>query len=81
MIQLDSYEKQWVLMCKGHFKDKYPYRGRWHETLKPLFTQIYGWNPDDDNNYHDYLNCLFNKLLDLYLKIKDQWTKIQNSII
>jgi len=37
--------------------------------MKPLFIEIYGWNPDEDNNYRDYLNCMFNKLLDIHLKI------------
>lgn len=33
--------------------------------------EIYGWNPDEHNNYRDYLNCLFNKLLEIHLKIID----------
>lgn len=69
MIELNKYEKKWILLCKGHFKTKYPYQGSWVKTLKPLFTEIYGWNPDEDNNYGDYLNCLFNKLLEIHLKI------------
>jgi hypothetical protein len=74
MIELDKYEKQWVLICKGHLKEQYPYTGYWHNTLKPLFFDIYGWNPDDDENYQDYLRGVFNKLLDVYMKIKDRWT-------
>lgn len=75
MIVLDKYEKQWILLIKGQLKDKYPYTGgTWVETLKPLFTEIYGWNPDEDNNYHDYLRGVFNKLLDIHLKIKDEWS-------
>jgi len=73
MIELDLYEKQWILLCKGRLKEKYPFKGTWHETLKPLFTEIYGWNPDEDNNYNDYLRGMFNKLLDILMKIKDQW--------
>lgn len=69
MIQLLPTEKQWIKLCKGHLKDKYPYTGTWIDTLKPLFTEIYGWNPDEDKNYHDYLNCIFNRLFDIYLKI------------
>jgi hypothetical protein len=71
MIQLEYNEKQWIKLCKGHLKDKYPPRSRWVETLKPLFTEFYGWNPDEDRNYQDYLNCIFNRLLDIYLKIAD----------
>jgi len=74
MIQLDKYEKQWILLCKGQLKEKYPFKGQWIEILKPLFTEIYGWNPDEDNNYNDYLGGIFNKLLDILLKIKDEWT-------
>lgn len=70
MIQLDKAEKQWIKLCKGHYKDKYPFTGRWVDNLKPLFAEIYWWNPDEDNNYHDYLNCIFNKLLDIHLKIQ-----------
>jgi hypothetical protein len=69
MIQLDFNEKLWIKLCKGHLKDKYPFTGRWIDTLKPLFTEIYGWNPDEDKNYQDYLNCIFNKLFDIHLKI------------
>lgn len=71
MIELTRTEKDWIKLCKGHFKSKYPYTGRWVDTLKPLFMAIYGWNPDEDNNYRDYLNCLFNKLLEIQLKIQD----------
>jgi hypothetical protein len=69
MIQLDYNEKQWIKLCKGHLKDVYPFTGTWINTLKPLFTIIYGWDPDEDKNYQDYLNCIFNKLLDIHLKI------------
>lgn len=73
MIKLDKYEKQWILLIKGQLNDKYPYTGTWTETLKPLFIEIYGWNPDEDNNYHGYLRGVFNKLLDIHMKIKDNW--------
>lgn len=69
MIELNKYEKNWIKLCKGHFKDKYPFQGSWVLTLKPLFIEVYGWDPDEDGNYRDYLNCIFNKLLDLHLKI------------
>lgn len=69
MIKLTKYEKQWIKLCKGHYKDIYPNRGRWTKTMIPLFIEIYGWNPNQDNNYRDYLNCIFNKLLEIHLKI------------
>ena len=71
MIKLTAIEKDLIKVCKGHLKSKYPFRGEWTETLKPLFVEIYGWNPDEDNNYRDYLNCIFNKLLEIHLKIQD----------
>lgn len=71
MIHLEKTEKQWIKLCKWHYKDKYPWKESWVETLKPLFIEIYAWNPDEDNNYHDYLSCIFNKLLEIHLKISD----------
>jgi len=73
MIELNQFEKQWILFVKGQLKDKYPNtKGQWVDVLKPLFIDIYGWNPDEDKNYSDYLKCLFNKLLDIYMKIKEE---------
>jgi len=69
MITLSKTEKDWIKLCKGHFKEKYPPTGKWASTLIPLFEKVYGWNPNDDNNYGDYLNCMFNKLLEIHLKI------------
>ena len=71
MIQLSQTDKQWIKLCKLHYKEKYPLTGKWVNNLKPLFKEIYGWDPDEDKNYNDYLSCLFNKLLDVYLKIAD----------
>ena len=70
MIEIDKYDKELILLCKGHLKDQFPFTGNWHTTLIPWFTKVYGWNPDEDNNYHDYLNGMFNKLLDTYYKIQ-----------
>jgi hypothetical protein len=56
-------------MTKGHFREKYPYKGTWTENFKPLFEEIYGWCPDEF--YNDYLKGLFSKLLEIYLKIQD----------
>lgn len=74
MIELTVPEKKWILLCKGHFHEKYPFTGKWVNTLKPLFVEIYGWNPDENNQYYDYLNCLFNKLLDIHLKIGQDYS-------
>jgi hypothetical protein len=69
MIHLEKTDKQWIKFCKGHYKSKYPFTGRWIDSLKPLFIEIYGYDPDIDGNYHNYLICMFNKLLDIHLKI------------
>lgn len=72
-IPLDKYEVQWIKLCKGHFNEKYNFKDENRiERLKPLFTETYGWNPDEDNNYKDFLNCIFKKLFIIYLKIHDQ---------
>ena len=73
-IKLDKYETMWIKLIKGHLWDKYPPKGRWHETLKPMFIEHYRWDPDEGSNYNDYLYGMFNKLLDVYMKIKDRWT-------
>lgn len=71
MIKLTNTECDIIKLCKLHYQDIYPLTGKWANTLKPLFKKIYGWDPDDDRNYADYLNCVFNKLLDIYLKIQE----------
>ena len=71
MIHLEETEKSWIKLAKGHYNNIYPYTDSWVNTAKPLFMEIYGWNPDEDNNYQDYLNCLFQKLLEIQLKIQD----------
>jgi hypothetical protein len=69
MIELDKYEKNWILLIKGHFNDKYPTNAKnWTSTLKPMFEEVYGWSPKE--HYNDFLNCMFGKLLDIYLKIQ-----------
>lgn len=62
-IKLSNNDIQWIKLCKLHYKEQYPSNGEWTNTLKPLFIKIYGWNPDEDNNYHDYLNTMFDRLL------------------
>ena len=68
-IPLTKYEKVWILLCKGQLEDKYPSKGEWIETLKGPYEEIYGWSPDE--HYNDFLMCMFNKLLEIHLKIKD----------
>lgn len=69
MIYLVSNERKWIKTCKLHYKGKYPFKDSWVNTLKPLFKEIYAWDPEID--YQSYLNVLFNKLLEIYLKVAD----------
>jgi len=69
MIELDKYEIKWIKFCKGHYKDQYRTNANnWVKSLKPLFKEIYAYDPDEF--YQDYLNCMFHKLFDIYMKIK-----------
>ena len=68
-IQLTEQEIQWIKLLKGHYEGKYPHTGHeWTDVLKPMFEEIYGYNPQENKN--DFLNCIFEKLLDIYLKIQ-----------
>jgi len=70
MIELTQQEVRWIKLCKGHYKDLYRTNAKnWIETLKPMFREIYAYEPNEF--YHDFLGCMFNKLLDIYLKIQN----------
>ncbi len=68
-IALTEQEVLWIKLCKLHLKDKYPMQNSWIDTIKPLFEEIYGWSPEE--HPADFRDCMFQKLLDLYLKIQD----------
>jgi len=79
LIILDLYEKRFIKFCKGHYKDKYKSEsGRWIDSLKPLHDEIYGWSSEE--HYNDFLDCMFNKLLDIYLKIQYDQTGCNGQI-
>jgi len=69
-IKLSKYEVTWIKLFKYHYKQKNGHLSSWTEIMKPIFIEIYGWNPDEDNNYRNYLRCMFHKLIDIHLKIK-----------
>ncbi len=71
IIILSDADKKIIKFCKSNLDSNKTFI----ECLKPLFIEIYGWNPDQDNNYQDYLNCIFRKLLYIYDKI-DKYPKI-----
>lgn len=81
MIELDKNEKRWILLIKGQLdENEYPYKGKFIDIMKKMFFEIYGWNPDEDNNYHDYLRCIFNRLLDIHNKISDDKSSSNNQL-
>lgn len=68
-LQLTFAEIEWIKLCKCHYEARYPVKAtNWIETLKPMFKEIYGYSPDE--HPQEFLDCMFNKLLDIYLKIK-----------
>jgi hypothetical protein len=69
-IKLDASEVEWIKFCKGHYKDKYRTNSKnWVDSMKPMFLEKYEWSPDE--YYLDFLDCMFKRLLDIYLKIAD----------
>ena len=69
-IELSEQERRWIKLIKGHYRVQYPYKGdEWTDVLKPMFNEIYGWAAEE--YYRDFLNCIFNKLLEIHWKIKD----------
>ena len=79
LIELTKYEKQWILLCKGHYKDIYRTNAsNWIDTLKPLFEEIYGYDPN--KSPADFKDCMFNKLLDILLKITDHHSEYNQQL-
>ena len=69
-IILTKSEKLVIKVIKRHLKDKYPFKENWAKTLSPISVELWGWDANQDGNYHDYLRGIFNYLLKLYLKIE-----------
>lgn len=68
-IKLDKDEVEWIKLIKGHYNWKYgKYYTYWTEVLKHMFNDVYGWNADE--HPRDFLGCMFQKLLDIYIKIQ-----------
>lgn len=68
-IPLTGSQVEWIKLIKGHYKNKYSYKGSWTDILMPMFNERYGWEAED--YYSDYLSCMFNVLLTIHLKIQD----------
>jgi hypothetical protein len=60
----------WIKLIKGHYKEeRYINAKNWIETLQPMFDEIYGYSSKE--YYNDFLDCMFLKLLEIHLLIKD----------
>jgi len=69
-IQLDETEVQWIKLIKGHYKKKYKTDTKnWIDTLAQMFDDSFGWSHIEYRA--DFLQCMFQKLLSIYLKIQD----------
>ena len=68
-IELSNFDTKLIKLCKNHYEDKYPLKGSWFETAKPLFEEIYGYSPDE--HLSDYKRVLFEKLFGVALKIAE----------
>jgi hypothetical protein len=70
-INLTKGEIKLIKLCKGHFsKNKWP-PSKISDFI-PVFTEMYGWDPLIDNNYDDFLDCLFYALLNIHNKIGEE---------
>lgn len=68
-MNLTQIEKKWILLCKGHFKDKYPKNDNIVEFFKPIFVETFNINPDNDLIYYSrrllvHLISINNKIVD-----------------
>lgn len=69
-IPLTYQEVRWIKLIKGHYDKDYKYDGvEWTDLLKPMFNEVYGWTAEEF--YQDFLACMFTKLMDIHLKIKE----------
>lgn len=67
-IPLTDAEVKMIKFCKGHYEELYRTSAKeWSESFNPIFKEIYGWGAEEHKA--DYMQCLFQKLLDIYLKI------------
>jgi hypothetical protein len=70
MIQLTQSEIKWIKLCKNHYYDtRTPINPGWIGMMQDMFEEIYGWSPYEFRA--DFLSCIFNQLLDIWLKISN----------
>jgi len=70
LIKLTKYDKMWIKLLKNHYANDERYHvnaSSWIETLKPMFREIYGYEPDE--NLKSFRFCIHRKLFKLWYKI------------
>lgn len=73
-IKLTKYEKKLIRLCKG----KHPYKsdGTILNLIKKYYKSVYALDPEE--YYQDCLQCMFMKLFNTYMKIRD-WGGTENA--
>lgn len=73
-IELTKYEKKLIRLCKG----KHPYKGDGTilTLIKKYYKSVYLLDPDE--YYQDCLRCMFTKMFNTYMKIRD-WGGTENA--
>jgi hypothetical protein len=70
-IKLTKYDKMWIKLCKNHYTEKYNISAsNWIDSLKPMFEEIYGYNPDE--HLGSFRKCIFNKLFKIASKVDNR---------
>lgn len=70
LIELTEYDKMWIKLLKNHYVNDERYHvnaSSWIETLKPMFREIYGYEPDE--HMSSFRRCISMKLFKLWHKI------------
>lgn len=69
-IKLTKYDKMWIKLMKNHYVGDPKYHvnaSSWIETLKPMFREIYAYEPDD--HMSSFRRCMAMRLFKLWYKI------------
>ena len=70
LIKLTKTDKMWIKLMKNHYVDNEKYHvnaSSWIDTLKPMFEEIYGYDPD--KHIKDFRYCMSRRLFKLWYKI------------
>lgn len=79
MINLEPDDVRWIKLIKNHYEEKYPVcSSSWIRTLQPMFDDVYTYKSSE--YYSEFLECMFNKLLDIYMKIQCDGSGCHNEL-